>query len=44
MDSTSLQDISKELQKYKSGDTSSTKDLLQALKESSQWLQEKLQK
>ena len=40
----SIKEIEKELQKYKSGDDSSTKDLLQALKESSTWLNEKLKK
>lgn len=39
-----IKKISKELEKYKSGDKSSTKDLLQAMKESSAWLSEQLQK
>ncbi len=42
--STQIKEMQNELDKYKSGDTSSTKDLLQSMKESSSWLKEKLNK
>lgn len=41
---TQIKEMQKELDKYKSGDTSTTKELLQSMKESSSWLKEKLEK
>ncbi|MDH4944270.1 hypothetical protein [Sulfurimonas sp. C5] len=42
--STQIKEMQKELDKYKSGDSSTTKELLQSMKDSSSWLKEKLEK
>ncbi|MFT7860925.1 MAG: hypothetical protein ABXS93_08305 [Sulfurimonas sp.] len=43
-DNTQLVKVKEALTKYKAGDTSVTKDLLQSMKETSAWLTEKIQK